>query len=60
MKHLLHPIEINKACVLLSLGIRVVELKSTLQDQIYGGNFSLKDVLQGLLIDLFDILSLFG
>ena len=55
MKHLLHPIEINKTCVLLSLGIRVVELKSTLQDQIYGGNLSLEDVLQRLFIDLFDV-----
>ena len=46
--------------MLLSLRVRVVELKPALQDQIYGGNLGLEDVLQRFFIDLFDVLSLLG
>ena len=46
--------------MLLSLRISIVELESALQDQIDGLNFCLKDVVQRLFIDFFDVRGLLG
>ena len=60
MQHLLHFIKINLARVLLGLWIRIVELESSLEDQVDLGDLSLKDVLERLFIDVLGVGSLFG
>ena len=60
MQHLLHFIKINLARVLLGLWIRIVELESSLEDQVNLGDLSLKDVLKRLFIDVLGVGSLFG
>ena len=60
MQHLLHFIKINLARVLLGLWIRIVELESSLEDQVNLGDLSLKDVLERLFIDVLGVGSLFG
>ena len=60
MQHLLHFIKINFARMLLGLWIRIVELESSLEDQVDLGDLSLKDVLERLFIDVLGVGSLFG
>ena len=46
--------------MLLGLWIRIVELESSLEDQVDLGDLSLKDVLERLFIDVLGVGSLFG